>query len=116
MNKKILIYLCTLFAQFFAQCAEKEHKYNLYSRKYNKPAYLLNPNKKTQFMKAQNKLLAMHANVKTQEICVSTTIASDMLPPGIDPCKVRLRRRCTKWHNAMENLNSDLLSRMNNIT
>ena len=45
--EKILIYSRTLFAQFLAQRAEKEHMFDLYGRKYDKPAFLSNPGKKT---------------------------------------------------------------------
>ncbi|XP_070160538.1 transcription termination factor 2-like [Polyergus mexicanus] len=68
--EKILIYSRTLFAQFLTQKAEKEHMFDLYSGNYDVFVYLSNPNKETQFTKAQNKLLAMHANVKTHEILV----------------------------------------------
>ncbi|KAM0728752.1 Transcription termination factor 2 [Formica fusca] len=68
--EKILIYSRTLFAQFLAQKAEKEHMFDLYSGNYDVFVYLSNPNKETQFTKAQNKLLAMHADVKTHEILV----------------------------------------------
>jgi len=43
--EKILIYSRTLFAQFLAQRAEKEHTFNLYSGRYDKAAYLSNPSK-----------------------------------------------------------------------
>ncbi|XP_078048682.1 transcription termination factor 2-like [Augochlora pura] len=68
--EKILTYSRTLFAQFLAQRADKNHMNDLASGKYNKPSFLSNPNKNTQFTKAQNKLLSMHADVKTHEILV----------------------------------------------
>lgn len=43
--EKILIYSRTLFAQFLAQKAEKEHMFDLDGGKYNTPAYLSNPSK-----------------------------------------------------------------------
>jgi len=43
--EKILVYSRTLFAQFLAQRAEKEHMFDLYSGKYNKPSFLSNPSK-----------------------------------------------------------------------
>nr|XP_031835542.1 transcription termination factor 2 isoform X1 [Nomia melanderi] len=68
--EKVLIYSRTLFAQFLSQRAEKDHMYDLASGKYDKPTFLSNPNKDTQFTKAQNRLLSMHADVKTHEILV----------------------------------------------
>ncbi|XP_078035489.1 transcription termination factor 2-like [Augochlora pura] len=68
--EKILIYSRTLFAQFLAQRAEKDHMYDLASGKYDQPTFLSNPNMNTQFTKAQNRLLSMHADVKTHEILV----------------------------------------------
>lgn len=43
--KKILVHSCTLFAQFLAQRAEKEHMIDLYGGRYDRPAFLLNPSK-----------------------------------------------------------------------
>jgi len=43
--KKILAYSRTLFAQFLAQRAEKEHMLDLYSGKYDKPSFSSNPSK-----------------------------------------------------------------------
>jgi transcription termination factor 2 len=43
--EKILVYSRTLFAQFLAQRAEKEHTLDLYGGKYDKPAFLSNPSK-----------------------------------------------------------------------
>lgn len=45
--EKILVYSRTLFAQFLAQRAEKEHMFDLHHGKYNRPAYLSNPSKIT---------------------------------------------------------------------
>ncbi|XP_014612648.1 PREDICTED: transcription termination factor 2-like [Polistes canadensis] len=68
--EKVLIYSRTLFAQFLAQRAEKDHMVDLESGLYDKPTFLSNPNKKTQFTNAQNKLLSLHADVKSHEILV----------------------------------------------
>ncbi|XP_076648059.1 pre-mRNA processing factor 6 [Halictus rubicundus] len=68
--EKVLVYSRTLFAQFLAQRADKDHMYDLAAGKYDKPSFLSNPNKNTQFTKAQNRLLSMHADVKTHEILV----------------------------------------------
>jgi len=43
--EKILVYSRTLFAQFLAQRAEKEHMFHLYGGKCDKVAYLSNPSK-----------------------------------------------------------------------
>lgn len=43
--EKILFYSRTLFAQFLAQRAEKEHTRDLYAGIYDAPAYLSNPSK-----------------------------------------------------------------------
>lgn len=43
--EKILIYSRTLFAQFLAQRAEKDHMFDLHGGKYDAPAYLSNPSK-----------------------------------------------------------------------
>lgn len=43
--EKVLVYSRTLFAQFLAQRAEKEHMVDLYSGMFNKPAHLSNPSK-----------------------------------------------------------------------
>nr|XP_050867199.1 transcription termination factor 2-like [Vespula vulgaris] len=68
--EKVLIYSRTLFAQFLSQRAEKDHMADLMSGMYDKPSFLSNPNKNTQFTKAQNQLLSLHADVKTHEILV----------------------------------------------
>jgi len=47
--EKVLVYSRTLFAQFLAQRAEKEHMLDLYSGKYDTPAFLSNPSKKILF-------------------------------------------------------------------
>lgn len=43
--EKILIYSRTLFAQFLAQRAEKEHMVDLYGGRYDRPTFLSNPSK-----------------------------------------------------------------------
>ncbi|XP_012234246.2 transcription termination factor 2-like isoform X1 [Linepithema humile] len=68
--EKILVYSRTLFAQFLAQKAEKDHMFDLCSGKFDKPSFLSNPNKETKFTEAQKKLLARHADVKSHDIFV----------------------------------------------
>ncbi|XP_053997670.1 transcription termination factor 2-like isoform X1 [Hylaeus anthracinus] len=115
--EKVLIYSRTLFAQFLSQRAEKDHMDDLASGAYDKPAFLSNPNKNTQFTKAQNKLLSLHADVKAHEIlvlllrlrqiCVHPTLIhsmldqEDMMESGIMD---------------MQNIDSNILLQMNNIT
>lgn len=43
--EKILVYSRTLFAQFLAQRAEKQHKFDLFSGNYDAPSFLANPSK-----------------------------------------------------------------------
>lgn len=73
--------------------------------------------KNTQFTKAQNKLLSLHADVKTHEIlvlllrlrqiCVHPSLIHSMLDEeDIEDSDIREK----------EDVNSDLLSQMNNIT
>lgn len=73
--------------------------------------------KNTQFTKAQNKLLSLHADVKTHEIlvlllrlrqiCVHPSLIHSMLDEeDIEDSDIREK----------ENVNSDLVSQMNNIT
>ncbi|KAL2723363.1 transcription termination factor 2-like [Vespula maculifrons] len=115
--EKVLIYSRTLFAQFLSQRAEKDHMADLMSGMYDKPSFLSNPNKNTQFTKAQNQLLSLHADVKTHEILVLL---------------LRLRQICC--HPALihamldqndleqneitdeENVDSDIISRINDIS
>ncbi|XP_050470437.1 transcription termination factor 2 isoform X1 [Bombus huntii] len=115
--EKVLIYSRTLFAQFLAQRADKDHMVDLAAGKYDKPTFLSNPNKNTQFTKAQNKLLSLHADVKTHEIlvlllrlrqiCVHPSLIHSMLDEeDIEDSDIREK----------EDVNSDLLSQMNNIT
>jgi len=115
--EKILVYSRTLFAQFLAQRAEKDHMFDLYGGKYDKPAYLSNPNKGTQFTKAQNKLLALHADVKTHEILVLLLRLRQVCchPPLIH---AMLDQEDVKQSGIMEteNMDPDLLSRVNNMS
>ncbi|XP_076167205.1 transcription termination factor lodestar [Ptiloglossa arizonensis] len=115
--EKVLIYSRTLFAQFLAQRAEKDHMMDLAGGVYDKPAFLSNPNKNTQFTKAQNKLLSLHADVKAHEIlvlllrlrqiCVHPTLIhsmldqEDMMESGI---------------TETENMDPNILLQINNIT
>ncbi|XP_011647072.2 transcription termination factor 2, partial [Pogonomyrmex barbatus] len=115
--EKILIYSRTLFAQFLAQRAEKEHMFDLYGGKYDKPAFLANPNKDTQFTKAQNKLLSMHADVKTHEILVLLLrLRQVCCHPAL--IHAMLDQEDVKQSGMMdiENVDADLLSRVNNIS
>ncbi|XP_012271112.1 transcription termination factor 2 [Orussus abietinus] len=65
--EKILIYSRTLFAQFLAQRAEKNHMRQMYDN-YLSSGY--RGDKNAHFTKAQKQLLAYHADVKTHEILV----------------------------------------------
>ncbi|XP_029679622.1 transcription termination factor 2-like isoform X2 [Formica exsecta] len=115
--EKILIYSRTLFAQFLAQKAEKEHMFDLDGGKYNTPAYLSNPNKETQFSKARNKLLAMHADVKTHEILVLLLRLRQLCcHPAL--IHAMLDQDDVKQSGIMDedNVDSDLLSQMSNIS
>ncbi|XP_025263627.1 transcription termination factor 2 isoform X2 [Camponotus floridanus] len=106
--EKVLIYSRTLFAQFLVQKAEKEHMSNLYSGN-DGLAYLSNP--------TQNKLMAMHADVKTHQILVLLLRLRQLCchPPLIhamlDQDDIR--------HNEItdtENVDPDLLSHMSNMS
>ncbi|XP_053995796.1 transcription termination factor 2-like [Hylaeus anthracinus] len=115
--EKVLIYSRTLFAQFLSQRAEKHHMNDLASGAYDRPTFLSNPNRNTQFTKAQNKLLSLHADVKSHEIlvlllrlrqiCVHPTLIhsmldqEDMMESGIMD---------------IENVDPNMLIRMNSIT
>ncbi|XP_071573079.1 transcription termination factor 2 [Temnothorax nylanderi] len=115
--EKILVYSRTLFAQFLAQRAEKEHMLDLYGGRYNMPAYLANPNKETQFTKAQNKLLAMHASVKTHEILVLLLrLRQICCHPAL--IHAMLDQEDVKQSGIMdtENVDADFLSRVNNMS
>ncbi|XP_029158221.1 transcription termination factor 2 isoform X2 [Nylanderia fulva] len=114
--EKILAYSRTLFAQFLAQRAEKDHMYDLYAGKYDAPAYLSNPNKDTQFTKAQNKLLKMHADVKTHEILMLLLRLRQLCcHPAL--IHAMLDQDDVKQSGIMdENVDPDLLSRVSNIS
>ncbi|KOC64565.1 Transcription termination factor 2 [Habropoda laboriosa] len=113
--EKVLVYSRTLFAQFLAQRAEKDHMVDLNSGRYDKPSFLSNPNKNTQFTKAQNKLLSLHADVKAHEIlvlllrlrqiCVHPSLIHSMLDQNV-----------MKETEIMEIENVDLVSQIGNIT
>ncbi|KAK1124633.1 hypothetical protein K0M31_006006 [Melipona bicolor] len=115
--EKVLIYSRTLFAQFLAQRAEKDHMIDLAVGKYDKPTFLSNPNKNTQFTKAQNKLLSLHADVKTHEILVLLLRLRQIC---VHPSLIRsmLDEEDIKQSGITEtgNLDSDLLLQINNIT
>ncbi|XP_072744570.1 transcription termination factor 2-like [Anoplolepis gracilipes] len=109
--KKVLFYSRTLFVQFLTQKAENKAMFNLCGE-----IFVLD-NEIKKLTKAQNKLLAMHAKVKTYEILVLL---------------LRLRQLCC--HPALihamldqddlrqsgivdaDNMDLDFLSRMNNIS
>ncbi|EFN78730.1 Transcription termination factor 2 [Harpegnathos saltator] len=115
--EKILVYSRTLFAQFLAQRAEKDHMFELYGGKYNQPTFLSNPNKETQFTKAQKKLLAMHADVKTHEILVLLLrLRQVCCHPAL--IQAMLDQEDMQMSGIMntENMNSKLLSQMSNIS
>ncbi|KAL0133557.1 hypothetical protein PUN28_000943 [Cardiocondyla obscurior] len=117
--EKILIYSRTLFAQFLAQRAEKQHAFDLYSGKYDKPAYLSNPNKETQFTKAQNKLLAMHADVKAHEILVLLLrLRQICCHPALIHAMLDREdvQQCGIMDTDTNNEDADLLSRVNRIS
>ncbi|KAK9297412.1 hypothetical protein QLX08_008850 [Tetragonisca angustula] len=115
--EKILIYSRSLFAQFLAQRAEKDHMFDLAAGKYDKPTFLSNPNKNTQFTKAQNKLLSLHADVKAHEILV---LLLRLRQVCVHPSLVRsmLDEEDIKESGITEseNLDSDLLLQINKIT
>ncbi|KMQ96635.1 transcription termination factor 2 [Lasius niger] len=114
--EKILIYSRTLFAQFLAQRAEKDHMFDLHGGKYDAPAYLSNPNKETQFTKAHKKLLSMHADVKTHEILVLLLRLRQLCcHPAL--IHAMLDQDDVKQSGIMEeNVDPDLLSRVSNIS
>ncbi|XP_076632722.1 transcription termination factor lodestar isoform X2 [Colletes latitarsis] len=115
--EKVLIYSRTLFAQFLSQRAEKDHMRDLAAGIYDQPTFLSNPNKNTQFTKAQNKLLSLHADVKAfeilglllrlRQICVHPSLIhsmldqEDMMASGIMDTA---------------NMDPNILSEMNNIS
>lgn len=58
--EKVLVYSRTLFAQFLAQRAEKEHMYDLASGRYDRPTFLSNPS--TYSRKLLRKFYEIHRN------------------------------------------------------
>ncbi|XP_076670956.1 transcription termination factor lodestar [Andrena cerasifolii] len=115
--EKVLIYSRTLFAQFLAQRAEKDHMAELGAGKYDKPTSLLQPNKNTQFTKAQNRLLSLHADVKAHEILVLLLRLRQIC---VHPSLIHsmLDQEDMKQSGLMEseNLDPNLLSQINSIT
>ncbi|CAL7941631.1 unnamed protein product [Xylocopa violacea] len=115
--QKVLIYSRTLFAQFLAQRAEKEHMIDLGVGKYNSPSFLSNPNKNTQFTKAQNKLLSLHADIKTHEILVLLLrLRQICVHPSLINSMLDQEDMQESGITDTENLNPDLLLQINNIT
>ncbi|KYN02202.1 PREDICTED: transcription termination factor 2 [Cyphomyrmex costatus] len=115
--EKVLAYSRTLFAQFLAQRAEKDHMLDLHSGKYNKPSYFSNPNKETQFTKAQNKLLALHADVKTHEILVLLLrLRQVCCHPALIHAMLDQEDLQQSGIMDIENVDMDLLSRVHNIS
>ncbi|XP_047368217.1 transcription termination factor 2 [Vespa velutina] len=115
--EKVLIYSRTLFAQFLSQRAEKDHMADLRSGIYDKPSFLSNPNKNTQFTKAQNKLLSLHADVKTHEILVLLLrLRQICCHPSL--IHAMLDQNDLEQSEVMdeENVDLDIISRINNIS
>ncbi|XP_015175312.1 PREDICTED: transcription termination factor 2 isoform X2 [Polistes dominula] len=113
--EKVLIYSRTLFAQFLAQRAEKDHMVDLSSGLYDKPTYMSNPNKKTQFTKAQNKLLSLHADVKSHEILV---LLLRLRQVCCHPTLIHamLDKSDLEESGIVDENNDDLISRINNMS
>ena len=115
--EKVLIYSRTLFAQFLSQRAEKDHMAELGVGKFDRPTFLSQPNKNTQFTKAQNKLLSLHADVKAHEILVLLLRLRQIC---IHPSLIHsmLDQEDMKQSGIMEseNLDPNLLSQINSIT
>ncbi|KZC14429.1 PREDICTED: transcription termination factor 2-like [Dufourea novaeangliae] len=114
--EKVLIYSRTLFAQFLAQGAEKHHMFDLAGGKYDTPTFLSNPNKNTQFTKAQNKLLSMHADVKTHEILVLLLrLRQICVHPSLIHSMLDQEDIEATGLTETENMDPNLLSQMTNI-
>ncbi|XP_011314826.1 transcription termination factor 2 [Fopius arisanus] len=62
--EKVMLYSKTIFAQFLHQRAEKEHMFKMGAGLYDRPRAV----NKNPFNKAQQKLLAQHADVKSHQI------------------------------------------------
>lgn len=115
--EKVLIYSRTLFAQFLAQRAEKDHMIDLAVGKYDKPTFLSNPNKNTQFTMAQNKLLSLHADVKTHEILVLLLrLRQICVHPSLIYSMLDQEDMKESGMIQTENLDPNLLSQINNMT
>ncbi|KAG5345372.1 TTF2 factor, partial [Acromyrmex heyeri] len=115
--EKILAYSRTLFAQFLAQRAEKEHMLDLYGGKYDKPSFLSNPNKETQFTEAQKKLLALHADVKTHEILMLLLrLRQVCCHPALIHAMLDQEDLQQSGIMDIENVDSNLLSRVHNMS
>ncbi|XP_016909041.1 transcription termination factor 2 [Apis cerana] len=115
--EKVLIYSRTLFAQFLAQRAEKDHMIDLAVGKYDKPTFLSNPNKNTQFTMAQNKLLSLHADVKTHEILVLLLrLRQICVHPSLIYSMLDQEDMKESGMIETENLDPNLLSQINNMT
>nr|XP_033337176.1 transcription termination factor 2-like isoform X2 [Megalopta genalis] len=115
--EKVLIYSRTLFAQFLAQRAEKDHMYDLASGRYDQPTFLSNPNMNTQFTKAQNKLLSMHADIKTHEILVLLLRLRQIC---VHPCLIHSMLDQEDMQDTgltdTDNVDANLLSKMDGMT
>ncbi|KYN18069.1 Transcription termination factor 2 [Trachymyrmex cornetzi] len=115
--EKILAYSRTLFAQFLAQRAEKDHMLDLYNGKYDKPSFFSNPNKETQFTEAQKKLLALHADVKTHEILVLLLrLRQICCHPALIHAMLDQEDLQQSGIMDIENVDSNLLSRVHNMS
>ncbi|XP_043498526.1 transcription termination factor 2 [Polistes fuscatus] len=113
--EKVLIYSRTLFAQFLAQRAEKDHMTDLESGLYDKPTFLSNPNKKTQFTNAQNKLLSLHADVKSHEILVLLLrLRQICCHPSL--IHAMLDQNDLEQSGIVDENNEDIISRVNNMS
>ena len=115
--EKVLVFSRTLFAQFLAQRAEKEHMFDLAGGKYDRPTFLSNPNKNTQFTKAQNKLLSLHADVKTHEILVLLLrLRQICVHPSLIHSMLDQEDMQENGITDPENLDPGVLMQLNNIT
>ncbi|XP_003699306.2 transcription termination factor lodestar [Megachile rotundata] len=115
--EKVLVYSRTLFAQFLAQRAEKDHMIDLAGGRYDKPTFLSNPNKNTQFTKAQNKLLSLHADVKTHEILVLLLrLRQICVHPSLIHSMLDQEDMKENGIADAENLDPNVLIQLNNIT
>lgn len=67
--QKVMLYSKTLFAQFLSQRADKQRLFETGGQQYANPTRCFDPVERN-FNKAQKKLLATHAEVKSHEILV----------------------------------------------